>query len=96
MVGLICLLSQKWTLAILTSLIGAFLSSYFLGYVIGVLPNFADIIERIKTGDKLEPAYYVFFSLFIVLTIIGMIVQFKSINAQKKNNDLLQTDLIEV
>lgn len=72
--GLICLTIQKWPLAIVTAVIGAFLVSYFSGFALNLLRNIGDIIERFRAGEKLEPADYVFFSLFVVLSILGMIV----------------------
>jgi len=48
--------------------------SYFTGFALNLLRNIGDIIEKFRAGEKLEPADYVFFSIFIVLTILGMIV----------------------
>lgn len=48
--------------------------SYFTGFALNLLRNIGDIIEKFKAGEKLEAADYVFFSIFIVLTILGMIV----------------------
>ena len=71
--GLICLYVQNYLLAILTAIIGGFLVTYFFGFMVGLLGNFFDLFERIKAGDKLETAYYVFFALFILVSIFGMI-----------------------
>lgn len=68
------MLIQKGTLAIVSSLIGAFLVSYFSGFVMGFLRNIGDIIERFRAGEKIEPADYVFFSFFVILFLIGIIV----------------------
>lgn len=72
--ALFCFLIKKWSIALVTSVVGAFFISYFTGYSLGLLKNLADLVERFKTGEELKPADYVFFSLFIVLSILGMIV----------------------
>lgn len=63
---------QNYVIAILTAIIGSFLVTYFFGFMVGILGNFFDVIERIKAGEKLEVAYYIFFGLFILVSIFGM------------------------
>lgn len=84
-------------MAIVTSLIGAFLVSYFSGFALKLLQNLGDIVERYKAGGALEPADYVFFSLFIVLAILGMIVQMKTIKKDNEEEQIMTTDrLLEI
>ena len=45
--------------------------------MIGVLDNFYDVFDRIRNGDKIETAYYVFFALFIILSLLGVAYQFR-------------------
>ena len=88
---------QKWSLAIVTSFIGGFLVSYFTGFALKLLKNLGDIIQRFKAGGALEPADYVFFSLFIVLSIMGMIVQMKTIKKDTEEKQIMTTDrLLEI
>ena len=65
--------------------------SYFTGFALKYLQNLGDMIERFKSGGKIEPADYVFFSLFVVLAILGTIVQMKAIKNEKQN-DIMKTD----
>jgi H+/Cl- antiporter ClcA len=67
-------------IAILTSLLGGFMVSYSIGFAGTLLDNIGDILDKIKNGDSLGWAYYVFFVLFILLSIFGMTYQMKTIS----------------
>lgn len=58
------------------------------------LRNLGDIIERFKAGEKLEPADYVFFSLFVVLSVMGMIVQMKAIHRENQEKKTMTEQLM--
>jgi hypothetical protein len=77
-----------------TALIGGFLVSYFTGFAMNFLRNLGDIIERFKAGEKLEPADYVFFSLFVVLSVMGMIVQMKAIHRENQEKKTMTEQLM--
>ena len=68
---------EKYSLAIVTATLGGLLVTFNFGYMIGALDNLYDIFDRIKSGDNVKPAYYVFFVLFIILTLLGLYYQFK-------------------
>lgn len=49
----ICSFVRKYVMIIVTSLTGSLLLFYSFGFAIGVLGNFFDVLERIKSGMPL-------------------------------------------
>ena len=45
----------------ITAILGGLLVSFNFGFLIGALGNFYDIMDKIKNGDELRPAFYIFF-----------------------------------
>lgn len=57
----------------ITAILGGLLVSFNFGFLIGALGNFYDIMDKIKNGDELRPAFYIFFVVFVFLSIIGFL-----------------------
>ena len=95
-VGLLCALVKRYMVAIMTSILGGFLVSYTIGFAMGLLENFFDLIDKIRSGSDISVANYVFFGLFILFSLIGMFFQFKFLIAEgkKKENELTMEKLI--
>lgn len=51
--AVLCALVRKYSMIIVTAAAGSFLVFYNFGFMIGVLDNFFDIIEKIKSGKVL-------------------------------------------
>ena len=75
---------RKYMMIIVTALTGSILFFYSLGFAMGELDNFFDVLERIKSGQKLGTVYYVFFGLIVASAIGGMVLQFKLYAKQRK------------
>lgn len=82
--ALICAFVREYVVAIITAILGSFFVCYSVGFLLGALENFFDILEKIKSGSELTVAYYVFFGLFILFSILGMILQFKFIHKSRE------------
>ena len=85
MLAIGCGIARKYLMIIVTALTGAMLFFYSFGFMIHVLGNFFDTLERIKSGQKLETAYYVFLGLMVVAAIAGMALQFKMYAQHKRS-----------
>ena len=83
----ICAFVREYVVAIITAILGSFFVCYSIGFVIGCLENFFDILERIKSGSDLSTVYYIFFGLFVIFSILGMFLQFKLIHKERVKND---------
>ena len=94
---MICALIQKYVIAILTAILGSFMICYGFGFMTGLLDNFFDIIEKLKNGDKIGVANIVFFILFVIIAIVGLVMQFKLIAEEKreKQNRLSRKLILE-
>lgn len=51
--AVVCALVRKYMMIIVTALTGSILFFYSLGYAMGELDNFFDVLERVKSGQKL-------------------------------------------
>ena len=49
----LCGLVRKYIMIIVTSVTGSLLALYSFGFAVGLLGNFFDVIERIKSGKPL-------------------------------------------
>ena len=85
LVGIFCLFVEKYSLAIVTAVLGGLLVTFNFGYMIGVLENLYDVFDRLRSGDNVKPAYYVFLVLFIIVTLLGLFYQLKQINKENKD-----------
>jgi hypothetical protein len=81
--ALICLWLKKRVITLVTAFIGSVMLSYNIGFITGLLGNFFDIVERIKAGEPMEPAFYVFVGIAGVFAVVGMIMQFKWISKEE-------------
>lgn len=51
--AIICMVLGKRLMIILTSLTGAIFTTFYAGYMAGLLPSFTTIFNMIRNGDKL-------------------------------------------
>ena len=58
-------------MALITAVIGGLIVSFNFGFLIGALGNFYDVLDKLKNGDDLKPAYYIFFFIFLILSCFG-------------------------
>jgi hypothetical protein len=91
-VGCLCALTKQYMVAIMTAILGSFLMVYSLGYIFGILGNFFDLIERIRAGGDLSVSDYVFFAFFILIAIVGVVIQFRFIIAERNKQKSLKME----
>jgi len=85
--ALICLWLKKRIVTLVAAFLGAVLVSYNIGFMMNLLGNFFDIIERIKSGQPMETAFYVFVGIAGLLALGGMIMQFRWISKEEVSLD---------
>ena len=90
--GAICTLAQKYVLAMVTAIIGGLLVSFNVGFLLGALGNFYDIFDKLRNGDELSPAYYVFFVIFIFLSLLGFLLQYRQIRNEAKKHEFIVSE----
>lgn len=84
-IGGICIFVGKYFMVIITSIIGSLLFWYNFGFLIGVLPNMFDFIDKFKTYGKFNALNITFLALAGVSAVGFMVLQYKMIARDKKN-----------
>jgi len=87
LLALVCLWLQKRIITLVAALLGGVLVSYHIGFMMNLLGNFFDIIERIKSGQPMETAFYVFVGIAAVLAVAGMTLQYRWISKEEVSLD---------
>ncbi len=90
LIAVLCILLKKTVLVFLTSILGSFLIFYFIGFWCTLVPNFFDLIQKIKSGDDIPTAVYIFSAIIILFAVLGMVFQTRLIlkhNRDKSDNE---------
>ena len=85
--GVICIFTGKYFMVIITAVIGSFVFWYNFGFLINVLPNMFDFIEKFKTYGKLNALNITFLAIAGVCAFGFTVFQYKMIhrdNLKKK------------
>jgi hypothetical protein len=87
LLAIICLLLNKRIITLLSSIIGGLLVSYNIGFLMNLLENFYEMLEKIKSGQPMGTTFYVFVGISGVLSIGGMVFQLKQIKNEEFSLD---------
>jgi hypothetical protein len=93
--GVICIFAGKYFMVIITAVIGSLLFWYNFGFLIGVLPNMFDFIEKFKTYGKFNALNITFLALAGVSAVGFMVLQYKLIARDKKNKRISEDQKFE-
>lgn len=86
--GVICIFAGKYFMVIITAVIGSLLFWYNFGFLINVLPNMFDFIEKFKTYGKINALNITFLALAGVSAVGFMVLQYKMIARDKRKKEL--------
>ena len=93
--GVICIFTGKYFMVIITSVIGALLFWYNFGFMINVLPNMFDFIEKFKTYGKFSALNITFLALAGVTAVGFMVFQYKMIARDKRKKKISEDQKFE-
>jgi uncharacterized membrane protein required for colicin V production len=78
---------NKRVVIFVLSIIGAILVSYNIGFLLNMLGNFFDMVERIKAGEKMEDSFYGFLAFACILAVSGVFYQMKKLKAVQESSE---------
>lgn len=93
--GVICIFTGKYFMVIITAVIGSLLFWYNFGFMINVLPNMFDFIEKFKTYGKFSALNITFLALAGVSAVGFMVLQYKMIARDKRKKKISENEKFE-
>lgn len=93
--GVICIFTGKYFMVIITAIIGSVLFWYNFGFMINVLPNMFDFIEKFKTYGNFSALNITFLALAGVCSVGFMVFQYKMIARDKKKKKISENEKFE-